>query len=56
MNNAAMLPEFLNVDLELESEESLDAIAQEFGNKVHILHNGPLLGSQYLLAVEIWRR
>jgi hypothetical protein len=49
-----MLPEFLNVDLELESNESLDLIAQEFGEKVHVLHNGPLNEIPYLLAVEIY--
>ncbi len=49
-----MLPEFLNVDLELESKESLDRIAQEFGDKVHVLHNGPLQDIPYLLAVEIY--
>jgi len=49
-----MLPEFLNVDLELESKESLDRIAQEFGEKVHVLHNGPLQDIPYLLAVEIY--
>ena|ERR1700683_670977 len=49
-----MLPEFLNVDLELESNESLDVIAQEFGDKVHVLHNGPLQQTAHLLAVEIY--
>jgi hypothetical protein len=49
-----MLPEFLNVDLELESRESLDLIAQEFGDRVHILHNGPLQDIPYLLAVEVY--
>ena len=49
-----MLPEFLNVDLELESKESLDLIAQEFGDKVHVLHNGPLQDIPYLLAVEVY--
>jgi len=49
-----MLPEFLNVDLELESKESLDVIAQEFGDMVHVLHNGPLQDIPYLLALEIY--
>lgn len=49
-----MLPEFLNVDLELESHESLDLIAGEFGDRVHILHNGPLQDIAYLLGVEIY--
>jgi hypothetical protein len=49
-----MLPEFLNVDLELESKESLDLIAQEFGDKVHVLHNGPLQDIPYLLALEVY--
>ena len=49
-----MLPEFLNVDLELESNESLDGIAQVFGDRVHVLHNGPLQAIPYLLAVEIY--
>jgi hypothetical protein len=49
-----MLPEFLNVDLELESKESLDLIAQEFGDKIHVLHNGPLQDIPYLLAVEVY--
>lgn len=53
-NNNAMLPEFLNVDLELESNTSLDALAQEFGDKVHVLHNGPIQDIPYLLAVEIY--
>jgi hypothetical protein len=49
-----MLPEFLNVDLELESNESLDRIAQEFGDRVHVLHNGPLQDIPYLLALEVY--
>ncbi len=49
-----MLPEFLNVDLELESKESLDLLAQEFGDKVHVLHNGPLQDIPYLLALEVY--
>jgi hypothetical protein len=49
-----MLPEFLNVDLELESKESLDLIAQEFGDRVHVLHNGPLQDIPYLLALEVY--
>jgi len=49
-----MLPEFLNVDLEVESKESLDAIAQEFGDRVHVLHNGPHGEVPYLLALEIY--
>ena len=49
-----MLPEFLNVDLELESKESLDLIAQAFGDKVHVLHNGPLQDIPYLLALEVY--
>src|SRR5271154_5808736 len=49
-----MLPEFLNVDLELESKESLDLIAQEFGDRVHVLHNGPLQDIPHLLALEIY--
>jgi hypothetical protein len=49
-----MLPEFLNVDLELESNESLDVIAQAFGDRVHVLHNGPLNDIPHLLAVEIY--
>jgi hypothetical protein len=49
-----MLPEFLNVDLELESNESLDVIAQAFGDRIHVLHNGPLNDIPYLLAVEIY--
>ena len=49
-----MLPEFLNVDLELESNESLDLIAQEFGDRVHVLHNGPLNDIPYLLALEVY--
>jgi hypothetical protein len=49
-----MLPEFLNVDLEIESGESLDAIAQEFGDRVHVLHNGPYQEMTFLLALEIY--
>jgi hypothetical protein len=49
-----MLPEFLNVDLELESNQSLDLIAQDFGDRVHVLHNGPLNDIPYLLAVEVY--
>jgi hypothetical protein len=49
-----MLPEFLNVDLELESNTSLDAIAQAFGDKVHVLHNGPHGNIPYLLAIEVY--
>jgi hypothetical protein len=49
-----MLPEFLNVDLELESTESLDLIAKEFGDKVHVLHNGHLDDIPHLLALEVY--
>jgi hypothetical protein len=49
-----MLPEFLNVDLELESKESLDLIAREFGDRVHILHNGPIQTIPHLLALEVY--
>jgi hypothetical protein len=49
-----MLPEFLNVDLELESKNSLELIAQEFGDKVSVLHNGPLQDTPHLLALEIY--
>ncbi len=49
-----MLPEFLNVDLELESNTSLDPIAQAFGDCVHVLHNGPHGDIPYLLAVEVY--
>ena len=49
-----MLPEFLNVDLEIESSESLDVIAQVFGDRVHVLHNGPYQEMEYLLALEIY--
>ncbi len=49
-----MLPEFLNVDLELESNTSLDPIAQAFGDRVHMLHNGPHGDIPYLLAVEVY--
>jgi hypothetical protein len=49
-----MLPEFLNVDLELESNTSLDALAQEFGDRVHVLHNGAHGDTAHLLALEIY--
>jgi hypothetical protein len=49
-----MLPEFLNVDLELESNTSLDGIAQAFGDRVHVLHNGSHGDIPYLLALEIY--
>ena len=49
-----MLPEFLNVDLELESNTSLDGIAQAFGDRVHMLHNGPHGDIPHLLALEIY--
>jgi hypothetical protein len=49
-----MLPEFLNVDLELESNRSLDLIAQQFGDNVSVLHNGPLNDIPYLLAMEVY--
>ena len=49
-----MPPEFLNVDLEIESNESLDPIAQSFGDQVHVLHNGPHQEIPYLLALEIY--
>lgn len=48
-----MLPEFLNVDLEIESDESLDYIANEFGDKVFVLRNGPWRGTKNLLAVQV---
>jgi hypothetical protein len=49
-----MLPEFLNVDLELESNTSLDGIAQVFGDRVHVLHNGSHGDIPHLLALEIY--
>jgi hypothetical protein len=49
-----MLPEFLNVDLELESNQPLDLLARGFGDHVHVLHHGPLQDIPHLLAVEIY--
>jgi hypothetical protein len=49
-----MLPEFLNVDMELESERSLELITREFGDKVNILYNGALERTGNLLAVEAY--
>jgi hypothetical protein len=48
-----VLPEFLNVDLEIESTESLALIAQELGDNVYVLNQGPYRGSPHMLAVEI---
>lgn len=49
-----MLPEFLNVDLEIESRVPLDLLVREFGDKVHVLYNGPIQDVPYLLAIEIY--
>jgi hypothetical protein len=49
-----MLPEFLNVDLELESQHPLHEIAEKFGDKVHVLYQGPVTDSPHFLALEVY--
>jgi len=48
-----MLPEFLNVDLDLESTKPLDKLLTELGDKVSVLHHGPLNRVRYYAALEI---
>jgi hypothetical protein len=48
-----MLPEFLNVDLDLESTKPLDKLVTELGDKVSVLHNGPLNRVPFYAALEI---
>jgi hypothetical protein len=49
-----MLPEFLNVDLDLESAQPLEKLVAELGDRVHVLHHGPLNDVPYYLALEIY--
>jgi hypothetical protein len=49
-----MLPEFLNVDLDLESAKPLDKLVAELGDRVHVLHHGPLNDVPHYLALEIY--
>jgi hypothetical protein len=49
----SMLPEFLNVDLDLESTKPLDKLIAELGDKVDVLHNGPLNRVAHYAALEI---
>lgn len=49
-----MLPEFLNVDLDLESTKPLDKLVTELGERVHVLHHGPLNDVPHYLALEIY--
>jgi hypothetical protein len=48
-----MLPEFLNVDLDLESKKPLDQLLAELGETVEILYNGPLDHVAHYAALEI---
>ncbi len=48
-----MRPEFLNVDLDLESVKPLDELVAELGDNVHVLHNGPLNETPFYAALEI---
>ena len=45
-------PEFLNVDLEIESKSSLRSLAREFGERVMVMFSGRMNG-QHCLFVEI---
>jgi hypothetical protein len=45
--------EFLNVDLEVFSRESLAAFAKALGPSVHVLHEGRW-GRRYAACVELW--
>ena len=46
-----MAPYFLNVDLDIVSKTKLDSLARDLGEKVIVLHIGPL-GRQHFLALE----
>jgi hypothetical protein len=48
-----MLPEFLNVDLDLESTKPLDKLLAELGDTVDVLHHGPLDEIAHYAALEI---
>jgi hypothetical protein len=54
LHHLPVLPEFLNVDLEIESKQSLDILAQQFGDKVHLLYNDYRDDGTYLLSLEIY--
>jgi hypothetical protein len=48
-----MLPEFLNVDLDLESAIPLTDLIAALGSKIHVLHNGALNRVAHYAALEI---
>ena len=48
-----MTPEFLNVDLDLESAIPLTPLIEELGNKIDVLHNGALNRVAHYAALEI---
>jgi hypothetical protein len=49
-----MEPSFRNVDMEIDSEESLDPIAREFGDNVNLLYHGHYQDTFNRLALEIY--
>jgi len=49
-----MPTEFLNVDLDLESKKSLEPLISEWGDKVHVVYNGPSEEKTNLVALEIY--
>jgi hypothetical protein len=49
-----MATEFLNVDLDLESTKSLDALLADFGDDVHVLYHGPSDDQTNLVALEVY--
>ncbi len=48
-----MKPEFLNVDLDLESAVPLTTLIAELGNKIDVLHHGELNRVAHYAALEI---
>lgn len=48
-------PQFLNVDLEIESKSSLAPLAEELGEVVLVLYSGPMKNG-YLLSIETLRK
>jgi 23S rRNA A2030 N6-methylase RlmJ len=49
-----MEPNFLNADLEIFSEELLDELISETGDRTHNLHHGSAEESKEMATFELW--
>src|SRR6267154_2603803 len=47
---------FLNVDLDIESSDPLDLLAEDMGGAVTVLHSGPIGRSRHFLRLESSRQ